>query len=691
MASISAHWTLLGSDSCCVQRKSFVRSVSLSDSGTPPLLSSCAFRSGTHTGPVSAQGTSFSVNAQPESAQSTSHLTLESHRRLHISASKPAQDPAENGRAHGEERTGARSVAALNALTDHSGESNSHLPKRKVFYSSFVGIVVKDDDDDGAPKSSPLQPYGRDIERVDSYKYLGVHVNNKLDWTHNTDALYRKGQSRLYLLRRLRSFGVGGPLLKTFYDSVVASAILPCGVTGKLDMARLWKKKALAFLALLIAGWMFAASRLGSSFSEQNSFSPLQLFSHLPQGEWSASLPLNVSYQLLLGSKPTQQKFLAVGISSVQRKKDLYLVATLESVFSQSSETERAQMVVVVLIADFDNRWRQFVMEEIQKKFPSELEHGQLLLIHVPKEFYPPLTGLKRNYNDAADRVTFRSKQNVDYSYLVHYSSTLGQYYLQLEDDVYCAKNFLSKIQKHIMDQNNKKTTWATLEFSSLGYIGKLYKSADLPVLARFLFLFYQEMPCDWLLTRFRDLLSQTQPIVLRPSLFQHMGTISSFRGTYNHLKDLHFDDGYSTLEASVFTNMTVYQKHLAHFAWIRGDDFFWARSPANGDYLTVVLKNPVLLTKILIETGDGGKDILKSAVVEIGKDVISTNKDKRSCEVFVLVGKMENGQFEKQDLDKIHNFSVSCLRIRVTAGQSDWMIVKRIRVGTKPDNTTAL
>ncbi|MCJ8749354.1 hypothetical protein PDJAM_G00175360 [Pangasius djambal] len=57
---------------------------------------------------------------------------------------------------------------------------------------------------------------GMDIERVDSYKYLGVHLNHKLDWTHNTDALYRKGQTRLYLLRRLRSFGVQGALLKTF-------------------------------------------------------------------------------------------------------------------------------------------------------------------------------------------------------------------------------------------------------------------------------------------------------------------------------------------------------------------------------------------------------------------------------------------------------------------------------------------
>ena len=56
-------------------------------------------------------------------------------------------------------------------------------------------------------------------------KYLGVHLNNKLDWTDNTAALYRKGQSRLHLLRRLRSFGVQGALLRTFYDAVVASAI----------------------------------------------------------------------------------------------------------------------------------------------------------------------------------------------------------------------------------------------------------------------------------------------------------------------------------------------------------------------------------------------------------------------------------------------------------------------------------
>ena len=71
-----------------------------------------------------------------------------------------------------------------------------------------------------------------DIERMESYKYLGVHLNHRLDWTHHTDAgvlggtLYRRGQSRLYLLRRLRSFAVQGIPLRSLYDSVVASAIL---------------------------------------------------------------------------------------------------------------------------------------------------------------------------------------------------------------------------------------------------------------------------------------------------------------------------------------------------------------------------------------------------------------------------------------------------------------------------------
>ena len=65
---------------------------------------------------------------------------------------------------------------------------------------------------------------------VQSYRYLGVHLDSKLDWSVNTDEVYRKGQSKLFFLRRLRSFDVCGEMLHMFYQSVVASTIFYAAV-----------------------------------------------------------------------------------------------------------------------------------------------------------------------------------------------------------------------------------------------------------------------------------------------------------------------------------------------------------------------------------------------------------------------------------------------------------------------------
>ena len=62
----------------------------------------------------------------------------------------------------------------------------------------------------------------------------------------NTEAFYKKGQSRLYLLRRLWSFNVCSKLLWMFYQSVVASVLfytVVCwgGSINKRDTSRLDK------------------------------------------------------------------------------------------------------------------------------------------------------------------------------------------------------------------------------------------------------------------------------------------------------------------------------------------------------------------------------------------------------------------------------------------------------------------
>ncbi|KAI2649968.1 Alpha-1,3-mannosyl-glycoprotein 4-beta-N-acetylglucosaminyltransferase C [Labeo rohita] len=372
-------------------------------------------------------------------------------------------------------------------------------------------------------------------------------------------------------------------------------------------------------------------------------------------------------------------EYLTVGLSSVKRAKGTYLQDTLQSIFSASSEEELDQMVIVVLLADFDISWIQQTVEKITDEFHRRLSKGQLLIIHASENNYPPLAGLKRNFNDAPDRVSFRSKQNVDYSYLLHFSSNLSQYYIMLEDDVSCSKNFLTSIRGHIRSMSNSK--WVTLEFSKLGYIGKLYQSRDLPILARFLYNFYQEMPCDFLLSHFHRLLMQDKVIRFRPSLFQHMGTYSSFHGTFNRLKDDDFvEEIADNPPADVSTNIEVYQTNTVDKAYNQGSEYFWGVSPIGPEnYILVVFRTPVLISRVQIQTGLDGKDELVYADVELGKTLVKKESEVE-CSGFDKLGSIQQGQFNEPAVQKLVPATVACLRIQVTAAHPTWLVVRKIQ-----------
>ncbi|XP_058254652.1 uncharacterized protein LOC131359093 [Hemibagrus wyckioides] len=86
------------------------------------------------------------------------------------------------------------------------------------------------------PQPEPVTINGDCVEFVKTYKYLGVQLDDKTDWTANTDALCRKGrlctsvQPALYFLRRLASFNICKKLLQMFYQTVVASAFFYAAV-----------------------------------------------------------------------------------------------------------------------------------------------------------------------------------------------------------------------------------------------------------------------------------------------------------------------------------------------------------------------------------------------------------------------------------------------------------------------------
>ncbi|KAK3557940.1 hypothetical protein QTP86_003864 [Hemibagrus guttatus] len=80
------------------------------------------------------------------------------------------------------------------------------------------------------PQPEPVTISGDCVEFVKTYKYLGVQLDERMDWTANMNALGRRGQSWLYFLRRLESFDICKKLLQMFYLTVVASALFYAAV-----------------------------------------------------------------------------------------------------------------------------------------------------------------------------------------------------------------------------------------------------------------------------------------------------------------------------------------------------------------------------------------------------------------------------------------------------------------------------
>jgi len=217
----------------------------------------------------------------------------------------------------------------------------------------------------------------------------------------------------------------------------------------------------------------------------------------------------------------------------------MYLLETLASLSEHTTAAEKTEVSVVVFLADIDPEYNNESVAAIRKQHSDDIASGFISIIQVSSGYYPQLTGLKRNFGDAPDRVQWRAKQVADFSLLFMYSVDISEYYVQLEDDVRAALGFVRSIQHYVGNQNRLHPDWAVLEFSELGFIGKMFRSSDLRRLAEFLMMFYTEQPVDWLFRYFKFAVNQQQTYMRKPTVFQHFGVRSSFDAVKdNILKD---------------------------------------------------------------------------------------------------------------------------------------------------------
>ena len=79
---------------------------------------------------------------------------------------------------------------------------------------------------DGA--HTPIHINGTEVERVASFKFLGVHISEDLSWTLNTSSLVKKAHQRLFFLRRLKKAHLSPQILENFYRCTIESILTNC-------------------------------------------------------------------------------------------------------------------------------------------------------------------------------------------------------------------------------------------------------------------------------------------------------------------------------------------------------------------------------------------------------------------------------------------------------------------------------
>lgn len=183
---------------------------------------------------------------------------------------------------------------------------------------------------------------------------------------------------------------------------------------------------------------------------------------------------LKPAYQLSKGP-PRQGVSIVLGIPTVKRDKQSYLMSTMNSLITRMNEEERNETLLIIFIAETDPEWVSLVSKQIEVRFSTFIENGLIHIIAPPPSYYPNMDALRMTLNDPADRVKWRSKQNLDYAFLMSYAQLKGTFYVQLEDDILVKENFITKMKEFALKKSTATNdSWFLLDFCQLGFIGEL-------------------------------------------------------------------------------------------------------------------------------------------------------------------------------------------------------------------------
>ena len=432
----------------------------------------------------------------------------------------------------------------------------------------------------------------------------------------------------------------------------------------------------------------------------------------------------------IFGNQVPLSVSIAVGFGSVKRKKD-YVLDTVSLMLGLRGDThitpdERKSVVIVAHFADFDVSWVNQTVAKIQEQYADLIRAGHFHGLHAKEEFYPPLDICPPTctYKDDAKRVRWRSKQNMDYAFLMYYAATLAPYYLQLEDDINFASNWISKITEFVTSsypptyKSKENAPWRMIDFSQLGFIGKFFHSNELTRLAQFLLLFYDQMPCDILINQWMLAMTQGKKIEYfksHSSLFQHVGVFRTLGEGFQVLQDTKFGKTlWDNPEANVTRNLTIAPTYDTKFLYFPGGEpakrkdvcdfsaspkqkqgpkrcWLWATHVQAGQHVTLAFPKGIAVNALLFQFGCDPypKDLLGNGMIQVAGCASRPGQVQLSCKQFqnVLPVKRDRVIYWEEgvsDPPKMPINPICCIRVMVMQSQPEWVNFWSIQVKSR-------
>ena len=158
----------------------------------------------------------------------------------------------------------------------------------------------------------------------------------------------------------------------------------------------------------------------------------------------------------------TKSPLVIFGIPTVARQSEFYLFKTLFSLKKHLKKSEESQCQFVIQISEVNESKALRMIDTLNKTFHSDIQEGLIEVILIDTLYYPTISTVSKT-KESAERVYWRTKQNLDLIYLMWFCSQRknSTFYVQLEDDIitrvsYYILFFFGRILRNILTKENQ-------------------------------------------------------------------------------------------------------------------------------------------------------------------------------------------------------------------------------------------